>query len=137
MAAVIKPLILAPLVLTCYIIAKIYLTLIHTPLARIPGPKLFARTKWRLAYEDYRGTRTRYMHTLHAKYGDAVRIGPNEVSFNSLSALRSIYGAGTVFQRAPFYRMFDAYGRQVMFSFAESRGHRGMLHLLFISIWLY
>ncbi|KAL3487216.1 amino acid permease-domain-containing protein [Aspergillus germanicus] len=95
MATLIKPLILAPVVLTCYIIAKIYLTLIHTPLARIPGPKLFALTKWGLAYEDYRGTRTRYMHTLHTKYGNAVRIGPNEVSFNSLSALRNIYGAGT------------------------------------------
>jgi hypothetical protein len=126
MNSLIKPLILAPLVLTCYIAAKTYLTLIHTPIARVPGPKLFALTKWRLAYEDYRGTRTRYMHTLHAKYGDAVRIGPNEVSFNSLSALRSIYGAGTIFQRAPFYRMFDAFGQQVMFSFAGSRGHRGM-----------
>ncbi|KAJ0415114.1 cytochrome P450 [Aspergillus carlsbadensis] len=125
-----NPLILFPLLLTVYIATKLYLTLIHTPLADIPGPKSFAATKWRLAYEDYRGTRTRYMHTLHAQYGDAVRIAPNEVSFNSLSALRTIYGAGTVFQRDSFYRMFDAYGRQVMFTFASSGGHRDRKKLL-------
>ncbi|KAL4783742.1 cytochrome P450 [Aspergillus varians] len=113
-----------------FLIARVYVNLFVSPLGSIPGPKLFALTKWRLAYEDYRGTRTRYMQTLHEKYGDAVRIGPGEVSFNSLSALRAIYGAGTVFQRDSFYRMFDAYGRQVMFSFASSREHRDRKKLL-------
>ncbi|KIA75912.1 benzoate 4-monooxygenase cytochrome P450 [Aspergillus ustus] len=124
------PAILAISILGLYVVVSIYKTLLHSPLASIPGPKSFALTKWRLAYEDYRGTRTRYMQTLHEKYGDAVRIGPREVSFNSLSALRSIYGAGTVFQRDSFYRMFDAYGRQVMFSFASSKDHRDRKKLL-------
>ncbi|EAW11077.1 cytochrome P450 [Aspergillus clavatus NRRL 1] len=113
-----------------YLIGKVFINLFQSPLRSIPGPKLFAITKWRLAYEDYRGTRTRYMKTLHDRYGDAVRIGPNEVSFNSLSALRTIYGAGTVFQRDTFYRMFDAYGKQVMFSFASSKDHRARKKLL-------
>ncbi|KAL2845864.1 cytochrome P450 [Aspergillus pseudoustus] len=125
-----NPAILAVFVLVLYVAVTIYITLFQNPLASIPGPNSFALTKWRLAYEDYRGTRTRYMHTLHKKYGDAVRIGPHEVSFNSLSALRSIYGAGTVFQRDAFYRMFDAYGRQVMFSFASSKHHRDRKKLL-------
>ncbi|RDW63188.1 uncharacterized protein DSM5745_10299 [Aspergillus mulundensis] len=93
-----------------YILRTIYTTL-TSPLSPIPGPKLFALTKWRLALQDYRGTRTTHMQSLHSQYGDAVRIGPNEVSFNTLSALRTIYGAGTVFQRTDFYRMFDVYGR--------------------------
>ncbi|KAL4901684.1 hypothetical protein BDW74DRAFT_187274 [Aspergillus multicolor] len=78
---------------TTYILRTIYINLITSPLSSIPGPKLFALTKWRLALEGYRGTRTTFMQTLHSKYGDAVRIGPNEVSFNNLSALRAIYGA--------------------------------------------
>lgn len=109
-----------------YIVTRIYTTLVRSPLRPIPGPKLFALTKWRLAYEDYRGTRTTFMQVLHEKYGDAVRVGPNEVAFNSLSALRAIYGAGTVFQRSSFYRMFVAYGRQNMFSVSSGKYHRGL-----------
>ncbi|KAL3473170.1 cytochrome P450 [Aspergillus californicus] len=115
---------------TLYIITQIYQTLIHTPLHHIPGPTLFALTKWRLAYQDLRGTRTRYVNQLHEKYGAVVRIGPAEVSFNSLSALRAIYGAGTAFQRDAFYRMFDVYGRRVMFSFAGGVEHRDRKKLL-------
>ena len=46
------------------------------------------------------------------------------VSFNSLSALRTIYGAGSSFERTDFYRMFDAYGRPNLFTFASGHDHR-------------
>ncbi|KAJ5535459.1 hypothetical protein N7527_001713 [Penicillium freii] len=83
-----------------------------SPLSRVPGPKTFALTKWRLAYEDWKGARTRTIHQLHQRYGPVVRIGPDEVSFNSLAALRTIYGPGSKYGRMGFYRMFDVYGRQ-------------------------
>ncbi|KAF2808444.1 putative P450 monooxygenase [Mytilinidion resinicola] len=89
----------------------------------VPGPWTFSISSWRLAYEDLRGRRTRTICQLHAKYGPVVRIGPNEVSFNSPSALRTIYGAGSGFQRTDYYRMFDAYGRQNLFSFASGKDH--------------
>ncbi|KAJ5775570.1 uncharacterized protein N7511_000581 [Penicillium nucicola] len=92
-------------------------------LARIPGPKAFALTQLRLMYEDYQGTRTRKINALHHKYGAAVRVGPNEVVFNSLSALRTIYGAGSGFERTSFYQMFNVYGRQNMFSFHTVKEH--------------
>jgi hypothetical protein len=96
---------------------------VASPLRPIPGPKAYAVTKWRLALDDYQGTRTRVIHALHKQYGTAVRISPNEVSFSSLSALRTIYGAGSGFERTDFYRMFDVYGRQNLFTFAESKKH--------------
>lgn len=98
-------------------------SLLFSPLSRIPGPKSFALTRAKLAYEDYKGTRTRKIHALHQKYGPVVRIGPNEVSFNSISALRTIYGAGSGFERTSFYRMFEAYGRKNMFSFSTVKEH--------------
>ncbi|KAH7020341.1 putative benzoate 4-monooxygenase cytochrome P450 [Ilyonectria destructans] len=101
----------------------IYQPLYATPLRTIPGPKSFAVTKWRLALADYYGVRTSKIHSLHQEYGTAVRIGPNEVSFSSLSALRTIYGAGSGFERTTFYRMFDAYGRQNLFTFASTKQH--------------
>ncbi|KAF8858714.1 putative benzoate 4-monooxygenase cytochrome P450 [Acephala macrosclerotiorum] len=89
----------------------------------VPGPKLYALTKWRLAYDDWRGTRTRTINQLHQEFGPVVRIGPNEMSFNSLSALKTIYGAGSGFERTTYYRMFDVYGRPNLFSFTSVKAH--------------
>ncbi|KAJ4986615.1 benzoate 4-monooxygenase cytochrome [Stagonosporopsis vannaccii] len=94
-----------------------------SPLSRVPGPRSFALTKWRLAFEDLRSCRTRTIAQLHSRYGPAVRIGPNEVSFNSLGALKTIYGPGSHFGRTAFYRMFDVYGEQNLFTFHSSQEH--------------
>ena len=101
----------------------IYKPLISSPLCRIPGPRIFGATKWRFALHAFHGDATRKVYKLHEKYGTAVRIGPNEVSFSSLSALRTIYGAGSGFERTGFYRMFDVYGRQNLFTFAGTKEH--------------
>jgi hypothetical protein len=103
---------------------------LFNPLSRIPGPKSFALTKWRLALEDWRGTRTRKILALHEEYGPVVRIGPNEVSFNSLSALRTIYGPGSQYGRTTFYRMFDVYGEQNLFTLHSAKSHGDRKKLL-------
>ncbi|RAO70267.1 uncharacterized protein BHQ10_006279 [Talaromyces amestolkiae] len=108
----------------------VYCTLWTGPLQKVSGPKAYAITKWRLALDDYNGVRTRSIHSLHQKYGTAVRISPNEVSFSSLSALRTIYGAGSGFERTSFYRMFDVYGRQNLFTFAGVKQHADRKKLL-------
>ncbi|KAA6411096.1 MAG: benzoate 4-monooxygenase cytochrome P450 [Lasallia pustulata] len=108
----------------------LYVPLVLSPLNRIPGPKSFAITRWRLMYEDWKGTRTTKIHKLHLQYGSAVRVSPNEVSFNSLAALRTIYGAGSRFERTEFYRMFDVYGRQNLFTFSSSTKHAARKKLL-------
>ncbi|KAH8648326.1 putative benzoate 4-monooxygenase cytochrome P450 [Tricladium varicosporioides] len=97
---------------------------------RIPGPKFYALTGWGLAYEDWKGTRTRTIHQLHQRYGPVVRVGPNEISFNSLLALKAIYGAGSGFERTSFYRMFDVYGKQNLFTFASPKEHGSRKKLL-------
>jgi hypothetical protein len=96
--------------------------LFFSPLGRIPGPKLYALTKWRLARDDW-GRRTRIIHSLHLQYGPIVRIGPDEVHFNSTSALRTIYGAGSGFERTSFYAMFDVYGKKNLFTFPGVGDH--------------
>jgi hypothetical protein len=96
----------------------------------VPGPKLYALTKWRLAYDAWKGIRTKTIRQLHQTYGPVVRIGPNELSFNSLSALKTIYGAGSGFERTSFYRMFDVYGHQNLFTFASVKAHSERKKLL-------
>lgn len=105
------------------LVTRLLTSLVFSPLSKVPGPNFFAITKWRLACEDWRGTRTQKIHYLHSEYGPVVRIGPSEVSFNSLAALRSIYGPGTKFGRSDFYRMFDAYSRQNLFTFHSTTEH--------------
>ncbi|KAH0289030.1 putative P450 monooxygenase [Aureobasidium namibiae CBS 147.97] len=115
------------LVFFALVVAAAYHSIIEplylNPKSKIPGPKLFALTKWRLALEDYKGSRTRTIHALHQKYGPIVRIGPDEIHCNSLNALRTIYGAGSGFERTWFYRMFDAYGKQNLFTFSTVKEH--------------
>lgn len=124
---IVVTLIVAALVIFEYVfLHPLYLN----PLGRIPGPKLYALTRWRLAYEDWKGTRTRTIHQLHLKHGPVVRVGPNEVSFNSLTALRTIYGPGSRFGRTTFYRMFDAYGEQNLFTFHSTKEHGDRKKLL-------
>ena len=101
----------------------VYKNQLAIPLRKVSGPVSFAVTKWRLALADYQGVRTRKIHSLHQRYGKAVRIGPNEVSFSSLSALKKIYGSRSGFERTEFYRMFDVYGYQNLFTFAEVARH--------------
>ncbi|KAF2642621.1 cytochrome P450 [Massarina eburnea CBS 473.64] len=123
-ALVNNPQLVALILFSSYLFySYIFTPLLSSPLCHLPGPKLYASSKWRLALDDYRGTRTRSIHALHKKYGTAVRISPNEISFSSLSALRTIYGAGSGFERTEFYRMFDVYGRQNLFTFAEVKKH--------------
>lgn len=118
--------VLVLITIVCRIIYKLY----ATPLRKVPGAKSFATTKWRLAYEDYKGVRTQTIHALHQSHGTAVRVGPNEVSFSSLSALKTIYGAGSGFERTDFYRMFDVFGEQNLFTFAEVKKHAERKKLL-------
>ncbi|KIW12109.1 hypothetical protein PV08_09383 [Exophiala spinifera] len=102
-----------------------------SPLSKISGPKLWALTSIRLSLEDWKGTRTVTIGKLHEKYGTVVRIGPREVSFNSTSAVRSIYGAGSGFERPPFYYgIFDVYGTANLFSFRGVRPHSERKRLL-------
>ncbi|KKY17390.1 putative benzoate 4-monooxygenase cytochrome [Phaeomoniella chlamydospora] len=102
----------------------------HSSLRKVPGPPSFALTRYRLAYSAFQGHRCATIHELHEKYGPVVRVTPTEISFSSLSALRTIYGAGSGFERTDFYRMFDVYGAPNLFSFRSVRDHRERKKLL-------
>jgi cytochrome P450 len=117
-------------IVTTLIYHRVIEPLFISPLSKIPGPKLYALTKWRLALDEWNGERTRSIEKLHRQYGPVVRIGPSEVHFNSTTALRTIYGAGSAFEKTVFYRIFDAYGKQNLFSFRSSRGHADRRKLL-------
>jgi cytochrome P450 len=64
----------------------------------------------------------RTIHSLHLKHGPIIRLGPNELSVNSPSALRTIYIGG--FDKHHWYRdTFQNYDLPNLVSMLESKPH--------------
>lgn len=61
------------------------------PLARVPGPRLAALSNIWYARHVRDGRMLHLGKTLHARYGPVVRVGPNEVWFDSKEAFKTIY----------------------------------------------
>jgi hypothetical protein len=80
-----------------------------SPLANVPGPKMYAVTKWWMVWTYFTNKRTKTIHKLHQKYGPVVRVGPNELVFSGQEPMKVIYGAGAVFSKTEFYNLFVAY----------------------------
>lgn len=100
----------------------IYRLFFH-PLHTVPGPQTCAISSWRLIYDDLIGQTSRKIHDLHSTHGSAIRIGPNHVIFNSLTALKTIYGVGSRSNRTGFYEIFKPYGEHTMFTTSSSDVH--------------
>ncbi|KAI1866811.1 uncharacterized protein JN550_007358 [Neoarthrinium moseri] len=69
----------------------IYILYLH-PLAKFPGPKLAALSDAWWAWMFTSGRGAQIMLDVHRKYGDVVRIAPNELSFSSVQSYFDIYG---------------------------------------------
>ncbi|PTB38770.1 hypothetical protein M441DRAFT_198082 [Trichoderma asperellum CBS 433.97] len=73
------------------------------PLARVPGPKLAAISNIWHAYHARNGGMFELACTLHQKYGEVVRVGPDELWFNSMEAFDKIYSSTKGFEKSDFY----------------------------------
>ncbi|KAJ7650732.1 cytochrome P450 [Roridomyces roridus] len=63
------------------------------PLAQYPGPVLCKLTKLYLAGISMGGKQHLYYSELHRRFGDVVRIGPNELSFRDVNAIIPMMGS--------------------------------------------
>ncbi|KAM3420893.1 hypothetical protein BST61_g4128 [Cercospora zeina] len=80
----------------------IYRLFFH-PLAKVPGPTLAAISNVWYAYHARNGHMLRLGKTLHRRYGPAVRVGPNEIWFDSKEAFAKIYSATQGYDKSDFY----------------------------------
>ncbi|KAK5996914.1 Cytochrome P450 monooxygenase sdnT [Cladobotryum mycophilum] len=80
----------------------VYRLLLH-PLARVPGPRLAALSNAWYAYHVRNGRTVELGRKLHQKYGEVVRVGPNELWFNSKEAFDTIYNTTKGFEKTDFY----------------------------------
>ncbi|KAJ0116066.1 hypothetical protein J7T55_005012 [Diaporthe amygdali] len=70
---------------------SIYRLFFH-PIARFPGPRLAALSDLWMHWTTMTGRQHMIILDLHRKYGDVVRVGPNELSFSCVQSFRDIYG---------------------------------------------
>ncbi|KAF8579798.1 cytochrome P450 [Ramaria rubella] len=97
-------------VLGCISLRAFYFLFLH-PLADVPGPKLAALTDIWKTQAVFRRKFSSSLRKEHAKYGDVVRIGPNEVSIISPEDVATIYGQKTEFTKGPFYDAWSFFGK--------------------------
>src|SRR4051794_10376686 len=92
-----------------------------SPFSKVPGP-LFAKltTNW-LLVRDLAGNRARTVHKLHQKFGSAVQIEPNEISFSGLDEVDKLYGFHSDYRKAPVY---STIGRHGIFNIQDPVEHR-------------
>ena len=62
------------------------------PLRKFPGPWLAAATPYYFMWKIILGQKHTSAQRLHEKYGEVVRVKPNELSFISETASKDIYG---------------------------------------------
>lgn len=66
------------------------------PLQSYPGPKLWAASRLPWCWYQWRGLLNHRLAELHQVYGPVVRVAPDEVSYTSETAWRTIYGQRSV-----------------------------------------
>ncbi|KAF4448693.1 oleate-activated transcription factor 1 [Fusarium austroafricanum] len=85
---------LPALVLLYFALNDVYYAFFH-PLAKVPGPRLYAVTQIPYFYHLAKGDWVATLSKLHDQYGPAVRYTPHDVSFITADAVKTIYGHKT------------------------------------------
>ena len=91
------------LLLVGVIIVKLLATRYLSPLCSIPGPFFASFTRLWKVKKWYDGDLHLALIELHRKYGEVIRIGPNEVSIAEPDGIRKIYAAGQRYRKSDYY----------------------------------
>ena len=79
-------------VFVSYVVLLVTYRITLHPLAKFPGPLLAQVTELYPLYRSIVGDRHLTFWRLHEKHGDFVRYGPNQISVNTATRLKTIYG---------------------------------------------
>ncbi|TGO15182.1 hypothetical protein BTUL_0043g00370 [Botrytis tulipae] len=116
-------LIYTPLIYLAIILLPILLNTQNSNLP--PGPWYTHLTNLVLKYHEWNGNRRTYIHNLHKKYGDSVRIGVKEFAFCGSEGVKGVYGnEGGELDKTGFYGLFRQLGVRTTFSTEKRLEHR-------------
>lgn len=84
-----------------YIFGRIIYNIYFHPLSKYPGPRLYAASRLAITSDLVRGRSPFAIKKLHDRYGDIVRIAPNELSYCGPDSAKDIYGHRVGRQQLP------------------------------------
>lgn len=90
---------LLPLIFLALIIYRLY----FHPLRQYPGPKWWAASRLPWIQSTVKGTIVHDLLALHNQYGSVVRVAPNELSFITPDACKTIYQTNPEFPKDPMH----------------------------------
>ncbi|KAF2108369.1 cytochrome P450 [Lophiotrema nucula] len=124
MAATTLYLLTALIALTSYILNRLLVNHRILRALNIPGPILAKlSSKW-LIITFARGEQMNTIHSLHARHGSIVQIGPKEISFASARACKDIYSVNSRCLKSPIY---DNLGKPGLVGMRDKEQHRERL----------
>ncbi|KAK3384141.1 cytochrome P450 [Lasiosphaeria ovina] len=100
------------------------------PTSQVPGPWYTKYTSLVLKYHLLSGDQPKYVHRLHNKYGDTVRVAPDEVYVTDLAAVKEIYSVKEVFRKTKWYTDLTTNESHNMFNTNNIELHRKYRRLL-------
>ncbi|EMD34271.1 hypothetical protein CERSUDRAFT_97529 [Gelatoporia subvermispora B] len=95
------------------------------PLGKYPGPLLHKITRLSFTLISVQGRQHTHIQQLHKRYGDIVRIGPNEISICNVTAVGPVLGTpGFLKSEAYSGRNLRAPGRSLLSSVGEEHAEK-------------
>ncbi|KZL75635.1 cytochrome p450 [Colletotrichum incanum] len=79
-------------IMILYITTSVIYNLYFHPLRNYPGPILMRATRWGFCYKLLKGSLPFDILELHKKYGDIIRVAPDELALCNVSAWKDIMG---------------------------------------------
>ncbi len=92
-------------------------------LSTFPGPWYSRFTSIPLLYARVTGNSLPFVRQLHARYGPIVRVGPTDISVNSVDGYYKIHGLGSRFCKSPIYDKIRFSESPVLFTIRDQRLH--------------
>ncbi|KAL4728144.1 hypothetical protein ACLX1H_004879 [Fusarium chlamydosporum] len=93
------------------------------PLSSLPGPWYTHFTGVRLLYTRAIGTSREHLRHVHKRYGPVVRVGPGEVSINSLDGYYKVHGVGSHCTKAPVFDSIRFSHSPMLFTMRDPKLH--------------
>ncbi|KIW06087.1 uncharacterized protein PV09_03258 [Verruconis gallopava] len=94
-----------------------------SPLRHVPGPSWSRFTRLPLKKAIVSGRRIFFIDDLHRKYGDVVRIAPDEVSVADVDGFKKIHSVSSKFVKDGWYEELTIFPRQSVFTMQNKELH--------------
>ncbi|KAF6832232.1 cytochrome p450 monooxygenase [Colletotrichum plurivorum] len=111
------------------VLFRILIRAATSPLKYVPGPWYTHFTHYVLKYHVVLGRRIFYVDDLHRRYGEIVRLSPDEISVASVDGHKQIYATSSPCAKHEWYLRFGGHPYPGLFTMSNRREHaerRGM-----------